>query len=318
MSILAKGMLILLAAALPALASAQTRTLKIQRLDDSYITAYLDAAPVQGRAPILLQFQGSICEAIGPTGRGLLPFKLPGAVSLSLEKYGLEQGTSPTAAPCPEDYLAHNTIDQRVFDALTVLAALRADAPWWDGRLFVAGVSEGATVAALVGGFSAETQGMVLINGAVGEPFRDGWTQAMVASSAPDKADAVRGEAERVWAQARANPTGGKTAFGGTNTYKWWASIIDLRVANLLLGSRVPVLVLQSERDRMTPLTSAQAMAARFQAAHRPDFTFEVLEGLDHGFRDAEGLARWEEPIDRASGWLAQHALLKATPASPK
>jgi pimeloyl-ACP methyl ester carboxylesterase len=290
--------------AAPWAAKAQTVPLQVQRLDDTLIQAYVDAPPKTGKAPILLQFQGSGCVALGPGGRGLLPLSAPGMVRLSIEKYGLDPQTAPQGAPCPKTYLDHNDIDGRVFDALTVLAKLRADAPWWDGRLFVSGVSEGATVAALVGGFAAETRGVVLINGAVGEPFREGWTKAMVASASPDKADAVRAEAERAWQKARTNPTSAETAFGATNTYRWWSAIIDVRAANLLLVSKVPVLALQSQRDQMTPASSFEAMVARFKAAGRADVTFEILPGLDHGFRDEAGAVRAEIPIKRASQWL--------------
>ena len=287
-------------------ARAEVRHLSIKRLDDTTIDVYVDAPSRDVLSPVLLSFQGSQCVALGPEGRGELPpIDLPGAVRVSLEKPGATPADAGRKdAPCPAAYLQKNTIDARVMDALTVVAWLRAQAPWWNHRLYVTGASEGATIAAIVGALSPETHGMVLLNGSIGRPFGDGWADAMAASAkTPEEAKTYRAEAARTWDKARATPTV-ETAFGDTNTLKWWASIIDLRPANLLLLSPAPILVLQSEKDEMTPPVSATMLIETFRAAGRTNLTVEMLPGLDHGLRDAAGVPRWDPTIARMSRWL--------------
>lgn len=295
------------ALAFAGLAHAQT-PLRVQRLDDSFIDVYVEPPADGGRAAIALVLQGSECTSVGPGG-DRFPLTLPpGVVRMDIEKYGVTPATAQESA-CPADYLAHNTIDGRVLDVLTVLSHLRAHADWWDGRLFVAGASEGATVAAIVGSLAAETHGIILINGSIGRPFRDGWADAVTAAVREGGGDdavvaEVRAGIDATWERARATPTT-EVYEGDSNTLRWWRSIIDLRPINLLLNVEAPILLIQSERDQMTPVASARAAADRFAAAGRANFVYVELPGLDHGFRDAEGRPQYGMVLPRIDAGLA-------------
>lgn len=119
--------------------AANAETLNIQRLDDSYIQAYVEPPTLGDKAGILLVFQGSECFSVRPGG-DRFPYDLPAnIVRLDIEKYGITAQQEGSGEACPASYLANNTIEGRVLDALTTLAWLRTNAPWWDGRLFVAG-----------------------------------------------------------------------------------------------------------------------------------------------------------------------------------
>lgn len=290
-------------------ATAHAEPLHIQRLDDSVIDVYLDPPAAGERSGILLVFQGSECTSVNPEG-DRFPFTLPaGIVRMDIQKYGItpdrqraEDGT------CPADYLVNNTVDGRVLDTLTVLSWLRAQAPWWDGRLFVAGASEGATVAAIVGSLAPETQGLILINGSIGRPFREGWSDAVASAVAGQGGDAeavanARAETSAAWDRARTTSTT-ETYEGASNTLRWWRSIIDIRPLNLLVNVRKPVFLLQSALDEMTPVESARA-AARRLAETNPRFTYVELPGLDHGFRDAQGQPQYQMVLPRLDKALA-------------
>ncbi len=295
-------------------ASPQNISIRVQRLDDSYIDAYLNLPEDDGKASILLVFQGSECTSVDPEG-DRFPFSLPrNVVRLDIQKYGISpERQRNEAGHCPSDYLENNTIDGRVLDALTVLSHLRASAGWWDGRLFVAGASEGATIAAIVGSLAPETRGLILINGSIGRPFSEGWTEAVLAEITRQGGDAetlaaARREIGATWEKARETPTS-ETYEGASNTLRWWRSIIDLRPLNLLINFRHPILLVQSERDQMTPAASARAAAARL-ARENPNFTYLELPGLDHGFLDADGQPQYEQVLPRLDAELARQASL--------
>lgn len=179
------------------------------------------------------------------------------------------------------------------------------------------GPSEGATLAAIVGALSPDTRGIILVNGSIGRPFGEGWADAVATavSSQGGDADAVAGahaETQIAWAKARANPTV-ETYQGGSNTLRWWRSIIDLRPINLLTGTAAPVLLLQSERDQMTPVASARAAAERLSQA-KSNFTYIELPGLDHGFRDAEGNPQYQMVLPRLNAALEQQVAATQPP----
>ena len=309
---IATGLILAFVGLAQAHAQAQTehQPLRILRLDDSLIDVYVAAPPSGDKAAIALVLQGSECTSVGPGG-DRFPLTLPaGVVRMDIEKYGITPTSQRDGDACPADYLANNTVDGRVLDVLTVLAHLRANAEWWDGRLFVAGASEGATVAAIVGSLVPETHGVILINGSIGRPFREGWSDAVAGAvldsgGSPADVEAARSSVDDAWSRARSTPTT-ELYEGPGNTLRWWRSIIDLRPLNLLQNVRAPILLMQSERDQMTPVASARAAPERLNASAVGHFTYVELPGLDHGFRDAEGQPQYGPVLARINLALAE------------
>jgi pimeloyl-ACP methyl ester carboxylesterase len=286
-------------------------TISVKRLDDSVITAYISHDPNFPKQSVLLVLQGSNCESVAPIGgTDQLP-RLGDAdmAQMSIEKYALSPAnTGANKAQCPADYLAHNSIDQRLQDVLSAMNYLRYQAPWWNGRLYLMGTSEGATVAAVSGTLIPETRGIILINGSIGRPFRDGWADAMAASVGGDKAAEaeVRAEAAKTWDKARHNPTPDEEAFGKGNTLLWWRSIIDIRPSNLLIQIPTPILLLQSDHDEMTPIASARAVEAQFKAVGKSNLSYVELKGLTHGLRTLDGKPAWAPVLKQVTDWLKQ------------
>ncbi len=287
-------------------------TIQIQRADDSHILGYVDRGESPTRQSVLLILQGSLCESVAPGADDRMAFTLPpGMARLDIEKYAItahDHGSE--TVPCPAAYLAHNTIDQRVIDVLTVVAWLRTHAAWWNGKLYLMGTSEGATVAAMSGPLVAESRGIVLVNGSIGRPFREGWSDAMAASVSAAGGDvsavnAVRDEAQTTWVKARRNPSAEEQAFGNGNTLRWWNSIIDLRPSNLLALTDTPILLLQADHDEMTPASSARAVAEQFKTAGKINLKYVELAGLTHGLRTLDGKPGWESVLAQIRVWLA-------------
>lgn len=287
--------------------------LSVMRPDDSAITAYVERTETPEKQSLLLVLQGSICESVAPDGGDRMDFEAPpGFARLDIEKYSLGETAGlqgDGASACSEMYLRHNTIDQRVWDVLGVVAHLRREAGWWNGKLFLMGTSEGATIAALAGPLMPETRGIVLVNGSIGRPFREGWADAMARSVAAGGGDEnavvqVRALADQVWEEARAAPRWDRQEFGDGNTLKWWASIIDIRPSNQLLLTDAPILLMQADHDEMTPVSSARAVKQQFEAQQRDNLSYVELEGLTHGLRTLDGEPGWAPVLSRIRDWL--------------
>ena len=306
------GILALLMACQGAWAAAP-ESLSVQRADDSQISAFVERADVAGKQSVLLILQGSQCMDVAPGGVDHMKFELPpGIARLDIQKYGITpQVNGNDRKSCPALYLANNTVQQRIADVLAVVADLRLHASWWNGKIYLMGTSEGATVAAMAGPLLPETRGIVLINGSIGRPFRDGWADAMVASVKKGGGNlkaqqAVLKEAQATWKRARLEPRSDVQVFGVGNTLKWWASIIDLRPSNQLLLSAAPVLLMQGDSDEMTPVQSARGVAQQLRDGGKTNLQYVELAGLNHGLRRADGQPGWQPVMQQVREWLSE------------
>lgn len=291
--------------------AAPIEQIAVRRADDTSITAYVERSPVELKQSILLIVQGSQCMSVASGGADRMKFEVPkGMARLDIEKYSIDVSVNgDDRKSCPPAYLANNAIHQRVGDLLAVVAYLRLSASWWNGRLYLIGTSEGATVAAMAGPLIVETKGIVLINGSIGRPFREGWAEAMVASVAKGGGDSkaqqeTRAEVEAVWTRARLEPRSDVQEFGVGNTLKWWASIIDLRPSNQLLLTNAPILLMQADQDEMTPVSSARSVSEQFRLAGRQNLTYIELPGLSHGLRKPDGTPGWQAVLTQVGDWL--------------
>ncbi|MCM2279059.1 MAG: hypothetical protein NDJ89_13370 [Oligoflexia bacterium] len=144
---------------------------ELARLDDSRITFYLDRPSSQSTYPILLFLQGSECRSI--RSRSFMPenpASLYGVGIVLIEKYGIthRQNSENDSSNCTTEYRQGNTLDQRLTDALQVIAHLRKAEPGWNRKLIILGGSEGAALAPLVGALTPETAKVAMLAGGNG------------------------------------------------------------------------------------------------------------------------------------------------------
>lgn len=302
-------------AAIPHAAAAQQHV-RVQRLDDTYIDVFLDRGPGAAKQAVVLLLQGSGCNSIAPANAALNKLVAPtqGWAVLRIEKPGIAPvlDAEPAKPVCPSEYLQKNTIDARVLDVLNVFAHLRAEAPWWNQRAYLIGASEGATVAAVTASLAAETQGVVLINGVIGQPFREGWPDLVVAQTGAKGAEeqALRKEVAETWIKARERPTA-EEVHG--NTLRWWSSMIDLRPSNLLVKLNAPILLYHGDKDEMAPVASARAVAAAFEKAGKTNLTYREIPGAKHVWTRAH----WNVVAPEITAFLAAQEAA-AAPAAQK
>jgi dienelactone hydrolase len=281
-----------------AITAADPETRTLVRTDGSILTYYL-ARPSSTPAPIVFNLQGSDCESYHADDHGMA--SLLSAVVVRLEK----RGFPTTEQGCPEEYMQHNTIDDRVHDYLAVVDALRHDPTVWDQRsVSWMGGSEGAYVAALAAPQVPETKAAVLLSMGGGMTFAD--ERQTLLSNHGETCDGITSvdDLRRQFQIMLADPTSDRTFCGDTNTYKWWASMLPVKPVAALQQTTFPLYLGIGTMDTMVPVESADAFAKTLGDLGRGDLTFVKHVGLDHGFQDAHGVSRAHDVIRLALAWL--------------
>lgn len=282
-----------IAAPAPAAAPVPATAATLARADGSEIVYYVERRAARGRQPLLIMLQGSGCDSVTLNDRIRWMARLlaPGHALLTIEKYGVATGADGN--DCPVDFWRGNTLTQRVLDAAHVVAALRRQG-WWNGELVIFGGSEGGAVAALAAPLIPETRAVVIWSSGIGLPIGQ-----MIRAALPP---AMIAEADRVFAEARANPAAGRHWSGAG--YRWWADAIDQLPARGLVQTPAPVLMIHGTRDESAPVASARAARDLAAAAGKADFTYREYAGYDHFMVDAGGIDHRREVVVAAAAWL--------------
>ncbi len=187
--------------------------------------------------------------------------------------------------------------DEYVVDALEAVKQLRA-APGVDpNRIFVLGHSEGTLVAPVVAREAEGIRGIVLIAG----PARplDVLIHDQIAfqmKNAGQDDDAVKEQTSKLdeaFARIRKDPSSQEAVMGAPAAY--WRDVFSYDLPKLLAESKLPVLVLQGEKDvQVSKTLDFDAMRARVgDAAGR--VTWKSFPDLNHLMMPAKGTATGAE-----------------------
>lgn len=278
-----------------AFAKTPAASFALERPDGTRISYYVERRSANRREPVLLMLQGLGCDSVAQNERvrWMAPQLGPRHALLTIDKYGVTSASD--AANCSTDYWRGNTLQQRVLDALHVIADLRRQR-WWNGELVLFGGSEGGAVAAMAAPLIPETSAVIVYSSGIGLPLGD-----MIRQAIPP---AMRSEAEKIFSEARRNPTGEQRWAGAS--YRWWAGSFDLVPARSLLQTPAPVLLIHGTRDESAPLSSARAARDLVLSGGKTNFLYREYDGYDHFMTDASGVDRRTHVLGEAARWLRE------------
>jgi pimeloyl-ACP methyl ester carboxylesterase len=271
---------------------------ELPRAGGGPILWYLDRRGRSGRQGVLLLAQGSGCASVTKNPNLALAAATlrPADAVVMIEKPGVAPGDAPAdpMADCRAAFRAEHTVSRRVADAGAVLDALARER-WWNGRLTLFGGSEGGAVVAQLAALRPEATAVVVFSTGVGEPL----SASLPAVLPPPARPGLQAQLDAM----RRDPTTDKV-WGG-NTYRWWADIMDRRLADDLAGARGRVLLVHGERDQSAPVASARAAANTLEAGLGAQFRYLEKPGLDHQMVDEAGRSRLHAVLAEIEGWLA-------------
>lgn len=281
----------------PAVAAGETRF--VDRADGSRITYHLDRRVKSGRQGAILLLQGSGCEPVSANERiaSAAPVLAPRHAVVTIEKQGVPPNPAETSLVegCSPEFWERNTLQQRVSDGAQVVARLRQE-PWWNGSLIIFGGSEGGAVAAMLAPLVPETKAVIVYSSGIGVPVGD-----LIRAAVPPP---LAAEASRVFAEARANPTGGKRWAGAS--YRWWADAVDIVPARMLMQTSAPILLIHGARDQSAPVATARATRDLLARHGKRNLTYREYAGYDHFMKDAAGGDHRTQVLREASAWLRE------------
>lgn len=276
--------------------SFEDASLSIARVDGSKIRVDIVRPSVKGQIPILMAIGGSICmptrtseqiERLSPkvSQKGdyaLVIVETPGPTIPKQSADGSYE-IGP-AFICSDAFKKHYSIDERAMDHLRAIQYLRRHAPWWNGKLFIWGYSDGGRIGSRVAAYSPETVRVMLGGFGGGVPMAREFEDFHICSPTKltDRADClskVRAQFDAI----RLNPTSTETWNGDSNTYKAWSSRIDAVEAHLLIDLSVPLLLIHGTEDKSVPVSSARALAKDLATSGGPPFEYREVEGMGHG-----------------------------------
>ena len=281
--------------------------LKVKRLNDTYIDAFLKRPKNNEKVPLLIMCQGS------GTGSMTAPFL---AVTeqwkdrlgrLVIEKAGVSFGDE--GDKISDLYKTNNIISNRLNDYLRVLQYLRANAGWWNGEVYVIGGSEGGLLAGLIASYYPNVKGVAILGFGGGLTFKEAWPKAKRIQKKAEgyseiQLEQVEQSALDTIEMAKKNPIYTLSYDGNDNTYAWWASIVDLRLSNTLTDLNIPIYVAHGSEDNMMPVASAKNLKEEFTKQGKTNITFKEYVGYDHGFTDQAGKSHYAKVFMDAISWM--------------
>ncbi len=283
---------------LPSITIARTIDGETSRPDGSVIHWSLAHVGEQRPKKMIYLGQGSGCQSVkGNKNIALMASKLPEWTVLTVEKYGVRPGDDPKDVMdhCTDQYFDHHTVSQRAEDVVRVLVDLE-DRKMTAERLALFGGSEGGAVVAILGGRLPDVDAMILLSMGTGMTLAD-----TVPTIVP--------EADREWAEdyiKRIRKTPGEKIIWGGNSFNWWADIMDRRLADDLLASSSPVLIVHGMDDRTMPIETSRITRDMFEKAGQTRLTYWELPGRDHEMKDVQGVSHMSKTLDDMIIWLSK------------
>ncbi len=278
---------------------------KLEREDQSACQYYLDASNTQGEFSIIGILQGSELRSASQ----LLTFFDPGmlkklnAALLIVEKPGI------THTNFDKDcYLRMNSLDRRAQDFEMVLNHIRVTNPEWNNKLFLCGISEGATLGAFLSERLVETKGLIMFSGGCGMTLCDEILLLELKKPSMGIVDISKKYGMMCYIKimiflAKIFPNSTYTCIGGTNTLKYWNSIAHYNPASSLQKLSIPLYLAHGSSDVDCPIESAEALVNSFAQLKKTNLYFQRYENLDHNYFDSDGKTYWNSVIDDAFAW---------------
>jgi hypothetical protein len=260
--------------------------------------------------PVVVLLQGSGCVpllSVMDGGRRRMssllvqPEDVPAGVHLMvIEKVGVrsfDPAFDPAAErPCSDDYQRNVAKASRVRDVVDAIRAARA-LPWV-GEILVVGHSEGADVAAGVGrALDGELAAVGILSGAGATQFFDFVVEERVAGRHDDANQVL------VEAFGLTGPTP-PAQYRGHSFARWQSFAIDSSPLDDLRATRTPIFVAHGTADHASRIENADLFVLELLRSRRQHPLFYwVLDGVDHGYRDAAGTSHAAEVVRRFVAW---------------
>ncbi len=230
---------------------------------------------------ILLFIQDSKCKSSSNQFFKLTE-SLSNVAKLYVDKIG-ESDDVKADTKCSDKFISNSSIDLRISDYLQVIEYLRSSATWWDKKLYIIGESEGGLIAGLVAAHTSETVKLAIISFGGGMTMSESWitslTKTMQAKGkSVAEIDELKLQATEFFKNKISNSTS-EQEIASNVTYKWWASVVDVRLSDTLSKAEFPIYIAHGTDDTKIPVESAQKISDLFTTLGKENLTYNEYTG---------------------------------------
>ncbi len=301
--------ILLLMSSISLLANDLPTEFNIQRADGSSLTYYFKRPSSDECFPIIAMLQGSEAASCFQyydwfLGKELFIDKLK-AGFLLVEKPGIHSLNNINI----DEYYACNTLTQRIQDYKLVIEQLRKVESYWDRRIIFIGFSEGGMLASLLGALIPESQAIVILSGGCGMTLKDEMLTLIGKESSLSKYS-NRLYFHAIMLLAYCFPKSTLTAYGSTNTLKWWADIAEVMPWKYLERVNLPIFLAHGTRDVNCPVESADKLQQYFENKGKTNLTYRRYTGYDHNFNDQQNKNHIDNILAEIAQWLQERNFL--------
>jgi pimeloyl-ACP methyl ester carboxylesterase len=280
-----------------------------KRIDGTTLTYYLDT-PESKQYPVVILVQGSECSTAFQKHEWTKGVFLNQEFAvLTVEKRGLNKDSQI----CPDEYLANNSIYDRVLDYLQITGELRRTLPNWNNKIVWASGSEGAVVTVIATPLIPESHLLILLGLGGGMTMADDMLlltkkQMEEIGANREAIDKALKDMQDQFRLIHGDPTPwkewlseGKTA---RNTYKWWSAILAVRPLTILEQINIPIFFGHGTLDKSVPVESADIVERRFKELGKQNLSYFRYNGLDHSWTDQAGQPQLDRVMADILGWI--------------
>lgn len=194
-----------------------------------------------------------------------------------LQKRGIEENS--TGNTCSRTFALTDYFDQTVADQTEFINHQLATQPATPKAIVLMGASEGSVVAAKIASKDSRITHIALIGGG-GSTVRENLQllsrRIWYLNGAEDKLTSI------------ATDPGSTTKSAWGHSYKYWSSLLDVNIGNLLLSIDIPIVMGMGEQDESVPIETAYSLKQSFLKQGKKNFQLYVFPNSDHRFYERE------------------------------
>ncbi len=231
---------------------------------------------------VLLFIQDSKCKSSAKQFFELTHSVASNFTRLYVEKIG-ETDAQEKHHQCSEKFLSNSSIDQRISDYQQVLTYLRTSASWWDKDLYIIGEAQGGLIAGLIASTTPETNKLAIISFGGGMTMAEAWIAALTKTMQKNgrttaQIDEMQLRSKQFFKDSIAESTS-KAELANNVTYKWWASVVDVRLSDTLVELDIPIFIAHGTEDAKIPVESAQQVYDLFSTLEMDNLFYTEYPG---------------------------------------
>ncbi|MFV1983493.1 MAG: serine aminopeptidase domain-containing protein [Thiohalomonadales bacterium] len=231
---------------------------------------------------ILLYIQDSKCKSSATQFFELTKSINSTIAKLYVEKTG-ESDVQKKHGMCSESFLSNSSIDQRISDYQKVITHLRKTADWWDKKLYIIGEAEGGLIAGLLAANTPETTKLAILSFGGGMTMSEAWIASLAKSMQAEGKSAVQIDEMQQNAKQffndKISKSTSKSELATNITFKWWASVVDVRLSDTLSKIDFPIYIAHGTDDTKIPVESAQQVSDLFSTLGKENLVYNEYTG---------------------------------------